>query len=992
MGGADKTKEELAQELAELRQRVLAQHHAIFDDLTDIIFMTDEQGTVTYANRSAIDFFGFSPVEQHVTTLLGDDVFVFERLQKKGKSTHSTLIHDIKMKHLVDERSVLFTIQPKLSYKSILEDMRVSISVIDKDGRYLFLNKVAAASLGGTMSDLIGKSLYDFFSHDVAEAFAATNRKVIESDTSSVYESEIELYEGKRLHLVSEHAVTNQDGEGVAYQHNVIDITDFRQAKSALLENEAMLQLIFDQFPGYISWKDRNSVYLGANQALAELAGVPDPSHMIGKTHYDFFGPPEVVDIWHEDDQRVIITDTIVHRISQMQDDFWVSVYKIPLHHHGEVIGLLAVTIDVTDIKIAEQKLEESRKQYQTLFEAMLDGFALCDLVYGDDGVPIDYRYVEINPAYRKQTGVRQDVIGKTATEVFPSPDPSWIPRCIHVALTGESFETEMFFESLQKWYKLAVFKTKDDQFAIVFHDITQQKIAEQALLHEKELLHALMDNITDGIYFKDRESRFTRINKAQAAYLNIDDPEQAVGKTDYDFFEHEFAHNAFSDEQRLMDTGKLVADKVEYLANQDAPAWVSATKVPIRNADGDITGLVGISRSITERIQSRALLQESENRFRQLAENIEQVFWLSSVDWQELLYVSPAYEKIWGRSVESLLANPDSWTDLIIDEDKAMIMTAREQQSSGNPKDLIFPEYRIMRPDGTIRWIAAREFPIKDENGNVYRYAGVAEDITARKETEQELHLYRQQLEELVKQRTHELSQANEELQQLANVKDQFVSNVSHELRTPLSSLKIRRQLISYKDKNIDLHLDVLSREIDRLDGLISSLLLLSRLDQDRVELDVFYLNLNNLIEEYASDRAVMAEQDGISLHFEPEGNLPLVQADRGMLEQVVSILLTNAVSYTPSGGQITLKTHTKDNAVGFSVNDTGPGIPTSEHKSIFTRFYRGNSAQSSSVVGTGLGLAIAKEIIDRHNGEIAVESEGIPGQGTSFIVWLPR
>jgi signal transduction histidine kinase len=112
-------------------------------------------------------------------------------------------------------------------------------------------------------------------------------------------------------------------------------------------------------------------------------------------------------------------------------------------------------------------------------------------------------------------------------------------------------------------------------------------------------------------------------------------------------------------------------------------------------------------------------------------------------------------------------------------------------------------------------------------------------------------------------------------------------------------------------------------------------------------------------------------------------------------MLGQVLSILLTNALNYTPDGGKVTIRVEMREEDGrswgGFSVSDTGPGIPPEEQPRVFTRFFRGQSAHSTKVSGTGLGLAIAKEIVDRHRGQIEVDSTGIPGEGTTFRVWLP-
>jgi PAS domain S-box-containing protein len=141
--------------------------------------------------------------------------------------------------------------------------------------------------------------------------------------------------------------------------------------------------------------------------------------------------------------------------------------------------------------------------------------------------------------------------------------------------------------------------------------DITERKVAEEELAHERDLLHALMDNIPDTIYFKDAASRFTRINRAQAQVLGLNDPKEAIGKTDFDFFTPEHARDAYADEQEFVKSGQPLVDKVERIRRADGQIlWVSATKVPITDKEGRVAGIVGISRDITERKQAEEKIE----------------------------------------------------------------------------------------------------------------------------------------------------------------------------------------------------------------------------------------------------------------------------------------------------------------------------------------------------------------------------------------------
>jgi signal transduction histidine kinase len=230
----------------------------------------------------------------------------------------------------------------------------------------------------------------------------------------------------------------------------------------------------------------------------------------------------------------------------------------------------------------------------------------------------------------------------------------------------------------------------------------------------------------------------------------------------------------------------------------------------------------------------------------------------------------------------------------------------------------------------------------------------------------------------------------------EVERLKDSFVSNVSHELRTPIASLKLNHDLVARDPSHQDVYLSRMKREINRLNRTVEDLLNLSRLQQGRVQADFEAVDLSALAKQYLDDRIPLAASSALEMslvHEEP--NLPLVEADPGLIGQVISILLTNAITYTPEGGQITLRTHQKANVfrwAGLSVSDTGPGIPADEIPRLFERFFRGKAGRESGVPGTGLGLAIVREIIDLHHGRVEVSSEGVPGKGATFTIWLPE
>ncbi|MBN1262369.1 MAG: PAS domain S-box protein, partial [Anaerolineae bacterium] len=258
--------------------------------------------------------------------------------------------------------------------------------------------------------------------------------------------------------------------------------------------------------------------------------------------------------------------------------------------------------------------------------------------------------------------------------------------------------------------------------------------------------------------------------------------------------------------------------------------------------------------------------------------------------------------------------------------------------------------------------------------------------------ELHRELQTYASSLETTVAARTTELREALVQAQAADQAKSQFVSNVSHELRTPLTSIKLYLELLRRAPEHTA-YFSALQRETDRLQYLIENLLQISRLDLKRVQVQPEPVDLNALVLRLAQDRQALFTSRGLELQIQPASDLPILNADPRLLEQVFTNILTNAMNYTPPGGQVRLITAREAAGarswVAVSVIDTGFGMTDDDQQQLFKRFQRGGASQALNVPGTGLGLAISKEIVDLHKGRITVASE--LGKGSAFTVWLP-
>ncbi len=281
--------------------------------------------------------------------------------------------------------------------------------------------------------------------------------------------------------------------------------------------------------------------------------------------------------------------------------------------------------------------------------------------------------------------------------------------------------------------------------------DITARKQIEESLIHERNLLQALMDNIPETIYFKDRASKFTRVNLAQAHFLGCDDPNLLVGKTDFDFQAVELAEGFFAEEQELMARGLPLLGRVEYNPDPTGkPRWLSATKVPLRDVTGQVIGMVGISHDITERVQAESALREAELRYRTLVEKTSVVIYRDTPDDEsKTLYISPQIEALLGYTVEEWVGGPLRWQNLLHPDDleHAKSLVAFHLKNKGSFTD----EYRIKALDGRWVWVRDEAVVVEDADGIPLFVQGVLIDITEQKRAEAQAQAITDGLRKLV-------------------------------------------------------------------------------------------------------------------------------------------------------------------------------------------------------------------------------------------------
>ncbi|RPI26490.1 MAG: PAS domain S-box protein, partial [Acidobacteria bacterium] len=411
-----------------------------------------------------------------------------------------------------------------------------------------------------------------------------------------------------------------------------------------------------------------------------------------------------------------------------------------------------ALAAEMQHRKKAEERVRDSEERYRTLFNSMDEGFCIIEVLFDAGDNPIDYRFLEINAAFEKQTGFK-DAQGKLMRDLAPGHEQYWFDIFGKVALTSEPVSLENRAEALGRWYEVSAFPTglpQSRQVGIVFNDITERKQTEeekQKLLatvqQERDRLSSLLGSINDEVWFADSEKKFTLVNPAGrrefsvrfgealqveelAATLEVYRPDGTLRPVDE------------TPPLRAL-RGEVVKDQEEIIRTPATGelCYRQVSAAPVRDASGAIIGSVSVVRDITKRKRAEESLRRSEAMLSQ-AEKIANIgSWEWDITSGELVWSEQTY-RIFGLDPEGFVPTYDSFLVHIHPEDRQIVVQAIEDAlADRRPYDV---EYRIVLPGSSTKWIYARAEVVFEAAGQPARMIGTSLDITERKRAEEEL------------------------------------------------------------------------------------------------------------------------------------------------------------------------------------------------------------------------------------------------------------
>ena len=626
---------------------------------------------------------------------------------------------------------------------------------------------------------------------------------------------------------------------------------------------------------------------------------------------------------------------------------------------------------ELVERKRAEQALRESEGKYRRLFESIEEGFCTIEVLFDENEKPIDYRFLEVNPAFEKQTGIK-DAHGRRMREIAPWHEEHWFEIYGKVALTGEPARFENRAEQLHRWFDVYAFRVGDPQerkVALLFNDITERKRTEEALRESGERFRRYFDLGLVGMAIASPSKGCLEVNDELCRILGYEREELLrmtwAEMTHPDDLAAELANfnavlasefDGYSMDKRWIRKDGRIIDSI------------MAAKC-VRRSNGSVDYFVGLVQDITERKRA----EKEQRKLAALVENSPDFIGLASLDGSVYI-VNPAGRTMVGldsgaQVAETRILDYVAEEDRVIVQQQVLAHVLREGEWEG--------EMRLRHfKSGTIIPTRQHIFLIKDPGTErPVAMATIARDITERKRSEEALRAARDQLAHIARVTTM----------------GELAASIAHEVNQPLTAVVTKGDAglrwLSQSPPNVD-EAQKAMREMVKQGHRASDVIARIRSLLRKTKPNISSVDTRELIEEVLTLTRQKVEEHGVTVKIEVAADIPPVSGDSVQLQQVLVNLILNAVESTGAarngaGKLLVTSQRLGANEVVIAVHDSGTGIDPQYQEQLFQPFF------TTKGTGLGMGLAISRSIVEAHGGRLWATSK--EGRGATFQFSLP-
>ncbi len=825
--------------------------------------------------------------------------------------TQELLSANMSLANEIEERKKLADdlIESEMRYRMLVETSPEAITMTDLNTMIVAANQRAADLHGcATANELIGRNAFDFIAPEDRERAADNAKKTLESGSVRSVEYTLLRKDGTRIPVeMSASLLRDADGDPSAFIGVVVDITERRKTQESLQNARDELEMRV---------ADRTAALGAANEALRAEINVRRAAEAHLRQSEERFRSlvqtiPDIVYRLDADGKFIFINNAI----------------KFLGYEPEELIGRhFRVLLHPKDAEIV------SRSRVLPGFEGKTTGPKNAPKLFDE-----------------RRTGKR--ATRNLEVRLLPK-------NTAHDPMVGNVFSCGEII-SIGQFDKDIIVKEKKFLGTVgIIRDVTERKRADNALRESEEMLRSLYEFAPDAILTVGRDGMIARVNR-QLENMFLYARGDLLGKPVELLLPERFRHThvsyreQYGVEPRARSMGAGLSLYGRRSDGSEFPVDIMLSPV----GNGEPRMVVAIVRDITDRKRAEEQLRENEQRFRQLAENIHDIFWLYDRESGNVIYVSSAYENVWKCPVENIYNEPEGWMKSVHPEDIKAVRGVFKLPFDRR-RDL---EYRIVWPDGSIRWLWDRTFPVENEMGFVYRVVRITHDITDKKFM----------LDALAKSH-HEAT-----LGRLAGM-------VAHQVNNPLAAMKagisLLNQDVKDEPQNIE-KLNVISDQVDRISRTVRTLLGFVRqrsVKHTAVDIGDVLRTVIALFEGSLRTR-------GIHLEVSVMENIPPLRINADDLQEIFVNLIENAREALESGRCIFVSVRAGLTGIEICLEDNGAGLGDDPER-LFQPFH------TTKTTGTGLGLTIVRRMCESYGGNIVAENKPeSEGGGARFKIYLP-
>ena len=870
-------------------------------------------------------------------------------------------------------------------YRLLADNIRDLVIRVDTNGELTYVSPSCQIVLGSTPEELAGQSAYPFIHPD---DFAELMEQMTQAQMKGALASAVRYrFRHKAGHYIWLEATTQLIRDDITDEPRGFivsnrDISERKRAEEALRESEARYRLLANNISDVIIRIDPIGTILYASPSSAAVLGFL-PEELVNSDSSEFVHPDDISELKNRYLTMVASGEVLyplAYRFRHKQGHYaWMETTGQVLRSEttGEITGFILSNREVTERKKAEEAIRESETRYRLLADHISDVVIQIDrtgtILYASPSTsPVLGYFPEelLSLAGNRYIGYvhpdDQERLRKNYTEIV---DGGFIPAAFVYRFRHKQGHYVWVETSSQVLHS----ETKGEiaGFILSSRDVTQRKMAEEALRNSEELLRKMVEIMPVGVWLVDPTGKITLGNSvAKQIWAGL----EYVGREDYSVYKAWWSDSGIQLEPqewgaaRAIATGEISLDEeLEIECFDGTHKYILNSAIPLRDSEQTIVGAIVVNQDITERKRMENARRESEALFRSLVEAAPD--YILRLDYQGVIQMAnPTALRDSGFLQEEMIGHP--FSDFLTPESKTQF--AQELHHLLEEGTSRF-ELEFMSKAGLTAVMECSGSVTYGEDDQPPSIVLVHRDVTQRKKGEE---LLRQALE-------HE--------KELNELKSRFVSMASHEFRTPLAAILASSEiLLAYRKRmnedQINGKLNTIEDQVKHLANIVEDVLDLSRMQTGRVEFKPVELEMNSFIIEIISEFQTRPDISH-TLVYEPNPVSVLLKLDRRLMRQVLSNLISNAIKYSAPGSRVTIALEYSETSALLSVSDLGIGIPENDMKYLFQPFHRGSNV--ADISGTGLGLSIVKQAMEMHGGHVWADSK--VGLGTTIYLSIP-